>query len=144
MIRTSWLDVGGEDDLPELLWEDGDRRFCRIWRKGADGARRSMLAVLPATEHRTPGSISRLAHEYELQEYLDSAWALRPVELVREQGRTMLVVDYAGGGPLDHLTREPLEIARSWSGSIPPARPLDPASSNRKRPVAAPSTGVRP
>ena len=29
--------------------------------------------------------------------YLDGTWALRPLELVRERGQTMLVVDYTGG-----------------------------------------------
>jgi hypothetical protein len=47
--------------------------------------------------------INRLTHENELKDYLDGAWALRPVELVRERGRTMLVVEYTGGEPLDRL-----------------------------------------
>src|SRR6185295_5762298 len=48
----------------------------------------------------------------ELKEHLDAAWALRPMELVRERGRTMLVVEYSGGEPLDRLIREPMEIGR--------------------------------
>ena len=91
MNRLSWLDAGGAP--PELLWEDGERRFCTIWRNGADGARQAYMAVLPAAEHPTPGFISRLANEYALKEYIDGAWALRPLELVREHGRTVLVLD---------------------------------------------------
>ena len=43
---------------------------------------------------------------------LDRTWALQPVELVRERGQSMLVVDYAGGEPLDRLTRQPMEIGQ--------------------------------
>ena len=39
-------------------------------------------------------------------------WALRPVELVRERGRTMLVVEYTGGEPLDRLIGQPMEVGR--------------------------------
>src|SRR5206468_5164839 len=59
-----------------------------------------------------------------LQRYLDSAWALRPLELVRERGQTMLVVDYTGGEPLDRLVRQPMEIgaflriAAALSGAV--------------------------
>jgi len=42
----------------------------------------------------TLGNVNRLTHEYELQRYLDRAWALRPLELRRERGQTLLVVDY--------------------------------------------------
>ena len=44
--------------------------------------------------------------------YLDDAWALRPLELVRERGQTMLVVDYTGGEPLDRLVRQPMEVGQ--------------------------------
>ena len=27
MTQSPWLDAGGEDSFPELLWEDGERRF---------------------------------------------------------------------------------------------------------------------
>src|SRR6185295_14067126 len=48
----------------------------------------------------------------ELKEHLDAAWALRPMELVRERGRTMLVVEYSGGEPLDRLIRQPMEVGK--------------------------------
>ncbi len=37
---------------------------------------------------------------------------MRPLELVRERGQTMLVVDYTGGEPLDRLVRQPMEIGQ--------------------------------
>jgi hypothetical protein len=47
-----------EGDL-QVLWEDGERMFCRGWRTGADGGHGRVLVVLPAAEHpslepRTP------------------------------------------------------------------------------------------
>jgi His Kinase A (phospho-acceptor) domain len=38
--------------------------------------------ILTGAEHPTFESINRLAREYELREYFDGAWALRPAELV--------------------------------------------------------------
>jgi serine/threonine protein kinase len=57
-------------------------------------------------------AILRLTHEYELKDELDSAWALRPLELVREGGRTMLMLEAPGGEPLDRLIGPPMELER--------------------------------
>ena len=65
--------------------EDGERVFCRGWRLGDDGNRNAVLVVLPAAEHPSPSSLYRLAHEYELKDELDGAWAVRPLEFVRER-----------------------------------------------------------
>jgi PAS domain S-box-containing protein len=99
----------GDDGL-QVLWEDGERVFCRGWRLGADGNRGTVLAVLPAAEHPPPASLARLAHEYGLKDELDSAWAVRPLELGRERGRTMLVLEDPGGEPLERLLRAPIEV----------------------------------
>ncbi len=112
MTRSSWLDASGEDSHFEPLWEDGERRFCRLWRKGADGARYARLAVLPAAEHPTAGAISHLTHEYALKDCLDSAWALLPLELLRERGQTVLVLEYHDGQPLHHLIGPPMDVER--------------------------------
>src|SRR5262249_44715897 len=111
MNRSTRLDAVG-DRPPQVLWEDGERRYCRISRQGTDGTRRDCIAVLPATEHQTPGNIDRLAHEYALRDHLDAAWALRPLELVHERGRTLLVLDHHDGTPLDRLIGRPMEIGR--------------------------------
>jgi hypothetical protein len=72
------------------MWEDDERVFCRGERR-ADGHRTAVLAVLPAAEHPAPATLDRLAREYELKDELDGAWAVRPLELVQERGRIMLV-----------------------------------------------------
>jgi hypothetical protein len=114
-----------------VLWEDGDRVFCRGRRRSDDGDRDAVLAVLPAAEHPTPASLDRLAHEYGLKEELDGAWAVRPLELVRDRGRTMLVLEDPDSEPLGRLVGAPLELGvlapghwhyeRSRQGA--PARP---------------------
>ena len=78
------------------LWEDGDCVFCREHRRSLGGDRSTVLAVLPATEHPTSANLERLAHEYGLKDELDAKWALRPLELVREGGRVMLVLEDPG------------------------------------------------
>ncbi|MGY3461432.1 serine/threonine protein kinase [Bradyrhizobium sp. LM3.4] len=83
------------------LWEDGDRAFCRAWRRQIHGSRAVVLVVRPITEH--PATLDRLAHECELTEELDESWAVRPLELIREAGRTMLVLEDPSGEPLLNL-----------------------------------------
>jgi len=100
------------DSSLQLLWEDGERVFCRKWRDGADGKREAVLAVLPAAEHPAPASLNHLAHEYELRDELDGAWAVRPLELVREHGRTMLLLEDPGGEPLERLLGPPMEVGQ--------------------------------
>ena len=113
MKASALLGAGGANDALEVLWEDAERVFCRIWRDDAEGHRHAFIpAVVSGTEHPTPESINRLTHEYELKDCLDSAWALQPLALVRECGRTMLVVAYTAGEPLDRLVRQPMEIGR--------------------------------
>jgi hypothetical protein len=70
MNRSSWFDVGGYSGL-RVVWEDGDRVFCRGWR--ADDDRNTVLVVLPAAEHPTSDSLNRLTHEYGLKDDLDDA-----------------------------------------------------------------------
>jgi hypothetical protein len=85
------------------------RAFSRLWRDDADGNRYAFIPVSAGAEHPTLESVNRLTHEHGLKSYLDSGWALRPLELLRERGQTILVVDYRGE-PLDRLIREPMEI----------------------------------
>ena len=98
------------DNALEVLWEDSERVFCRGQRLCADGRWNAVLAVLPAGEHPPPSSLDRLAHEYELKDELDGAWAVRPLEFVREGSRTMLVLEDPGGEPLERLIGEPMEV----------------------------------
>ena len=93
------------DDLPlDVLWEDGERIFCRTWRVDASGERKELMAVRSAAVSPASATIAHLTHEYELRDYLDDAWAVRPLELMSERGQVVLVLEAPGDGPLGRLT----------------------------------------
>jgi PAS domain S-box-containing protein len=106
MNPLSWFGADGDYRL-QVLWEDDERVFCR---GHVNGDRTSVLAVLPAAEHPTPTTLDRLAREYELKDELDGAWAARPIELIRDRGRTMLVLEDTGSEPLHRLLGAPMEM----------------------------------
>jgi serine/threonine protein kinase len=111
MSLSASLGAGGVSRLT-VLSEDGERILCRGWREDGDGERTRILAVLSASEHPTPGFIDRLAHEYGLKDELDGRSAARPLALVREHGRTVLLLEDHGGEPLDRLVGRPMEMGR--------------------------------
>ena len=96
----------------QILWEDGECVFHRGWRLVDDGRRRAVLFVAPAADHPSRSTLDRLTHEYELNDELDGTWAVRPLELVREANRTVLVLDDAGGEPLEMLLGVPMDMGR--------------------------------
>ena len=101
-VHSASLDTARNDGSVEVLWEDAEHVFARL-RHEEKGHRYAFVAPVSRSEHHSLEDINRLAHQYEVTGQLDSAWALRPVELVRERGQTLLVVEYSGGRPLDQL-----------------------------------------
>ena len=99
--------AGLEDGGLQPLWEDGERSLCREKTE-----RRDVLVLRLTAEPPPPASVFRLAHEYGLKDYLESEWAARPLELIREGGRTMLVLEDPGGQPLDQYLGEPMDAPR--------------------------------
>ncbi|GLR84122.1 AAA family ATPase [Bradyrhizobium iriomotense] len=99
------------DGDPQVLWRDSERVFHRGWRLDDEGKRRAVLLVAPAADHPSRSCLDRLTHEYELKDELDRAWAVRPLDLVRDAGRTMLVLDDAGE-PLERLLGVPMDMGR--------------------------------
>ncbi|MBB5402569.1 trifunctional serine/threonine-protein kinase/ATP-binding protein/sensor histidine kinase [Paraburkholderia youngii] len=91
----------------EILCEDGERVFGRA-RRPADGGNKTLLIARQAVEQSSPAGLHRLAHEFELRDELDGAWAVRPLELVCEGGRTLLVLEDPGGEPLERLIGTPM------------------------------------
>ncbi|MBB6186643.1 ATP-binding sensor histidine kinase [Rhodanobacter sp. MP7CTX1] len=110
MKASSLLGAGWENGSLEVLWEDAERAFCRTGR-GEGGSDAYAFIPLPGDDEHSAGEVlSRMTHEFQLKDYLDSDWALRPLDLVRERGRILLVVDYEKGEPLNRLMRHPMEI----------------------------------
>ena len=92
------LGSSGTDDLPlDVLWEDDERIFCMTCRVDARGERKEIMAVRSAADARpASATIARLTHEYELKDYLDGAWAVRPLELMKERGQGVLLLETPG------------------------------------------------
>src|SRR5262245_17471763 len=103
--------VDYSDDGSQILWEDGERVFRRGRRLDGNGER-AVLLGRPATDQPSRSSLDRLNHEHELKDDLDGAWAARPMDLVHDGGRTLLVLDDAGGEPLDRLLGAPMQAGR--------------------------------
>src|SRR5882672_5375609 len=122
MHPSSWFGAGGVGNL-QVMWEDGERVFCR-GESHVDGDRAAVLAVLPAAEHPTPAILDRLAREYGLKDELDGAWAVRPLELIRDRGRIMLVLEDTGSEPLHRLLGAPMEVRSFLSLAIAVATAL--------------------
>src|SRR3979411_1194637 len=93
----------------ESLWGDGDFVLSRTTL--ADETT-SVLVLATASEQPAPGIIARLEHEYSLRDALDSDWAVRPLSLIRREGRPMLILEDPGGEPLDRLPGQPRELSR--------------------------------
>ena len=111
MVQPS-LNVAYSDGSSQVLWEDGERVFSRGWRLDDNGNRLAVLLFAPAADRPSRSRLDRLTHEYELKDELDGAWAARPLALMRDAGRTVLVLDDLGGRPLDRLLGGPMEVGR--------------------------------
>ncbi|MPW22616.1 PAS sensor protein [Paraburkholderia piptadeniae] len=91
----------------QVLWADADRVFCRVRQsRGSD----SVLIVQTTAANPSADTILRLAHEFELKEQLNGTWAVRPVDLIRGEDRTVLVLEDPGGEPLEQVIGAPMEM----------------------------------
>jgi len=93
--------------------------FTTVWEEQGLALSRGQIpsqaaAILMLTAHSTTStrSAARLEHEYLLADYLDPKWAAKPLELVREEGRTALVLHDPGGASLESLLTHQLELKR--------------------------------
>jgi serine/threonine protein kinase len=101
----------------ETLREDEEFAFCRGRRD--DGELPIILSLTPVSEHPVPAILARLEQEYALRDELDSDWAARPLSLVRREGQPMLILEDAGGEPLDRLLGPARNASRSDAGGQP-------------------------
>ncbi len=97
----------------ETLREGGEFTLYRGQRQGDPFP---VLVVALAAEQPSPQSLRQLEHEYSLAADLDPAWAARPLEITRREGRTILVLKDPGGEPLDRVLErgqgQPLDLTR--------------------------------
>ncbi|HYS79907.1 MAG TPA: serine/threonine-protein kinase, partial [Anaeromyxobacteraceae bacterium] len=102
--------MGTPEFAVDTVRRSGEFLLRRGRRSDATWGAAAVLEVMPATDPPAPETLRRLEHEYALRADLDSAWAARPLELSRRDGRPVLVLEDPGGEPLDQLMGAPLEL----------------------------------
>ena len=112
MSPHSAFGTGQEDGRRQLLWQDSERALYRGQHTDGKTRLRSVLTLRLTAEPPPGTSVDRLAHEYGLKDLLENAWAVRPLELVRDRDGMMLLLEDPGGEPLDWLLGEPMEARR--------------------------------
>ena len=93
----------------ENLWTDGE---LNLYRGRETRELRPILVVAPVLRQPAPEAIRRLRHEFSLLKGLDLDCALKPLALIRHEGRTMLVLEDPGPEVvgLGHFLVQPMEI----------------------------------
>src|ERR1700712_1610387 len=107
MELSSRFSEGGLDGF-QVLSEHRGYSFRRGWRDTPEGGRNGVLVMLPVLE-QSPAAFDRLAHEYSFKDDLDSAWAVRPLELEQDRGQAVLVLEDPGGELLVGMLGIPME-----------------------------------
>jgi hypothetical protein len=93
----------------ERLHADDTAGLFRV--RGA-GSSPSCLALLPASEPRTPQLLQRMRHELALQPWLDLPCVARPLSLCQQDAATVLLMRDPGGVVLASLLGGALETGR--------------------------------
>jgi len=97
----------------ETLRQDGEFILYRCLRQNeTETTPPSVLALSPVLERPAPATIKKIEHEFSFKDELDPAWAVRPIDVTQQQGRTMLLFEDPNGEPLDRLLRGPTELKR--------------------------------
>lgn len=110
MDRFAWYSGGETFRIDEALWQDSERIFYKGVRVGRSGQSTPILAATALDNDRSSDCFNRFMNEYRLREQLDGDWALRPIELIRDADRTLLVLNYVDGQPAEQLAASPMEI----------------------------------
>src|SRR5277367_5014982 len=91
----------------ETLWNDGE---FRLSRRAKAGASCPVLVLTSAVDQPAPSSSARLVHAYDLRSELDPSWAARPVGLIHDHGKPMLLIEDHGGELVARLLGKPWEL----------------------------------
>lgn len=95
-------DVKSVESL-QVAWDDGAYVVCHGMRRMDDDTCEPVLVVRPVRKQPDREVVERLAHEYALADTLNCPSAARPLQLLCEQGQTMLVLEDTGDEPLESL-----------------------------------------
>ena len=72
----------------------------------------SVLLLAPAATRPRPETLEKIDHEYSLRSELDSAWAVRPLNLSDQDTQMTLVLEDPGGETLDGFLSGPMELTQ--------------------------------
>src|ERR1700694_5289023 len=92
-----------------------------LYRGSGNGLEPNLLV---SAEETSLGCVARLEHEYALKAELDADWAACPVALAHYNDRMALVLEDPGGGPVDRLLGQPLDVSHFLRIAIPLAGAL--------------------
>ncbi len=70
----------------------------------------SVLLLAPVSTHPRLETLKKIEHEYSFVNELDTTWAIRPITLSRYNEQRVLVLEDAGGEPLNRLIHGPMEM----------------------------------
>lgn len=121
------ISLGAREGVRQVLWEEGERALYRGLLTYNNEPPRNVLALRLTAALPRLASVAQLAHEFELRDHLESAWAARPLELVRDRDRTMLILEDPGGETLDRQIGEPMSIPQFLQLAISTALALSQA-----------------
>ncbi|WP_230947478.1 serine/threonine protein kinase [Burkholderia territorii] len=95
-----------------IVCEDEDLIHGRALLTDPSGKRISVLVARPKGGASNPAAFERLLNEYRMRDRLDASWAMRPLDLQRHGDSIALVLEDAGGTPLERLLTERLSTGR--------------------------------
>jgi PAS domain S-box-containing protein len=107
-MEASAVDLSS--DRLETILEDGEFVVYRSNDPTDPTSLRSVLVVMPRSEHPRPQAVRMLEHEHALRDELDSAWAQRPVALTTFGGRPALVLEDPGGELMLQRAGTPMDV----------------------------------
>ena len=105
------MEASSADLYPERLQPILDDGEFVLYRQRDPTDTRSLLVVIPRSEHPRPQAVRMLEHEHTLRGDLDPAWALRPVALTTLEGRPALVLEDPGGELILQRAGRPMDVA---------------------------------
>ncbi|NHL69183.1 AAA family ATPase [Burkholderia ambifaria] len=100
------------DTAPSVIPEDDGISHSRACITNGEGRRIPVVVARPRRGASSTIAVEHLLNEYRMREQLDSAWALRPLELQRQGDSVALILENAAGVSLEQLLSEPLDTRR--------------------------------
>ena len=95
----------------EVLRKDEEFVLYRAEHSNQPGSA-SVLLLAPASMQPPLETLRKIEHEYSLRNELDSAWAVRSLDISEQRGQTTLVLEDPGGETLDRFLSGPMEMTQ--------------------------------